>query len=537
MTDKSSSLWSETASPSAQFLALDVDSTTDVVVIGGGITGLTTALMLAMDGKRVVLVEAHRIGSGVSHRSTAQLTEAVDARYTTIEKDFGKAGARLVAESSRAAIERVASLITTFSISCDFMRRPAYLFTEDREDVAMLGEEHEAARRAGLDTSLLELAPLPFATVAALHFPNQAQVHIVRYLQGLTKAARELGVAIHENSRVVTIDDGDDCNVHLEGGVIIRTKKVVVATHAPLNRVFLQTKIHAYRSYVLAFAEVAIADGLFFDTRDPYHYFSSFGIDGVPYLVVGGEDHKTGAEGATDDRFAVLGSWVKERMGATRPSHHWSAQVEEPVDGLPYIGRNSLSENVYVATGFGGNGITFGTIAAEVITGLVGGRNSSWAELYAATRVKPLAAAGTYARENIDFPMHLVSDRLAPVEARSLGEIAPGEGKSIRVHGERLAVYRDGKGSLHAVSSVCTHLGCLVKFNAAETSWDCPCHGSRFGVDGEVLDGPAVKPLAQRSLGGDETSPEVVEPRWSGVTGLPQSTGGVLGAAGGRLPG
>jgi Rieske Fe-S protein len=291
--------------------------------------------------------------------------------------------------------------------------------------------------------------------------------------------------------------------VHLEHGPVLHGRKVFVATHAPLNRVFLQTKIAAYRSYVIAVKDVRVPDGLFWDTEDPYHYFSSFDVDGAPYFVLGGEDHKTGTERDTPVHFDALVEWMRGHGiagGTTVPTYRWSAQVEEPVDGLPFIGRNSVSEHVYVATGFSGNGTTFGTIAAMIVTDLVLGKKNDWAELYAATRVKPISSAATYLQENIDFPMHLVTDRLHTPEAKSVSEIRAGEGKTVRVGGERLAVYRDPQGRLHAVSSVCTHLGCIVKFNAAETTWDCPCHGSRFGIDGAVHDGPATRPLATRDL-------------------------------------
>ena len=211
-------------------------------------------------------------------------------------------------------------------------------------------------------------------------------------------------------------------------------------------------------------------------------------------------DHKTGTETDTTPHYDALVAWANERFGVIDPSFQWSAQVEEPVDGLPYIGRNAVSENVYVATGFSGNGITFGTTAARIVTDLVIGRENPYAGLYAATRITPLASAAEFTSENVDFPMHFFSDRLRPVDVSKPSDIGPGEGKTLRVKGERLACYRDRQGLLHAVSSVCTHLGCLVKFNTAETSWDCPCHGSRFGVDGEVLDGPATRPLAKKNV-------------------------------------
>lgn len=497
--ESNDSLWSSTATLPA-YAPLEENVEVDVAIVGGGITGLTAAMLLADAGKRVVLLEARTLGSGVSNRSTVHMTEMVDTWYSQIESDFGRDGARLVAQSSRAAIDRITGLVQTLGIACGHTKKPGWLYTESEKDITALVKEHEAAKRAGLAVELHERAPLPFATKKGILFPDQLQVHVARYLAGLAKASSERGARIFERSRVLTIEDGEPCLLHLENGTIVRARQVFSATHAPLNRVFLQTKIAAYRSYVVAYPNVTIPDGLYWDTDDPYHYVSPFSIDGATYLLVGGEDHKTGAEKETTKHLDALHTWTKQRLPVGEPSHRWSAQVEEPVDGLPFIGRNAMSEHVFVATGFSGNGTTFGTIAAMIFADRVTGRANPWSDLFAATRVKPVASAVAYATENVDFPMHLVSDRVTPPEARSLADIAPGEGKTVRVSGERLAVYRDAGGALHAVSSVCTHLGCLVKFNTAETTWDCPCHGSRFGVDGAVLDGPATRPLARRSL-------------------------------------
>lgn len=430
----SRSLWLETAGPDA-FAPLAADVETDVVVIGGGITGLTAAVLLRAAGQRVVVLEARRLGHGVTGRSTVHLTEAVDTRYFHIESAFGKEGARLVARSSRAAIERVADLVARLEIECGFRRRPGYLFTEDPEAVeSQLRREYEAAKRAGLPVELQARAVLPFENRGAVRFPDQAQMHAGRYTAALARAATNGGAAIHENSRVITVEDGEPCTVHVEGGpVVVRAKKVFVATHAPLNRVFLQTKIHAHRSYVHAYSDIELTDGLFWDTADPYHYFSAFTVDGKSYLIIGGEDHKTGTETNTEQHFSALHDWTRTRLPVSAPAFSWSAQVEEPVDGLPYIGRNSASENVYVATGFSGNGITFGTLAAQIVTDLVMKRENPYADLYAATRIKASGAVATYLAENVDFPMHFVSDHVRPAEVSSLDEIAPGEGKTMRL--------------------------------------------------------------------------------------------------------
>lgn len=494
------SLWTRT-STTPTFAPIVADVEVDVAIVGGGITGLTAALMLAEAGKRVALVEARTIGSGVSHRSTTHLTEAVDSRYFKVESDFGADGARLVAESSRTAIERINAMAAAHAPSAGFRSRPGYLYADREEDIAMIEREHAAAQRTGLDVQLLDRAPLPFATRRALCFPDQAQMHIQRYLAGIAIAAQAKGASIHEGSRLVAVQDGDPCVLHLEHGPEIRARDVFLATHTPLNLVFLMTKIAAYRSYVLSFEGLRLPeDGLFWDTADPYHYFSDFEVDGTPYLLVGGEDHKTGTDADSESHFDALLTWTRERFHVPEPKCRWSSQVEEPVDGLPFIGRNSANEHVFVATGFSGNGTTFGTIAAMIVTDHVLGRENPWSELYSATRVKPIASAGSYVSENVDFPFHLITDHLRPAEASSIADVLPGEGKTVRVGASRLAVYRELSGEVHALSSVCPHAGCTVKFNPAEKSWDCPCHGSRFAIDGTVLDGPSLHGLKSKTV-------------------------------------
>jgi glycine/D-amino acid oxidase-like deaminating enzyme/nitrite reductase/ring-hydroxylating ferredoxin subunit len=483
--------------------SLAQDLLIEVAVVGAGLTGLTAALRLAEAGKRVAVLEARTVGGGVTGGTTAHLTEAVDTRYHELEASFGPEGARLVASSSRAAMEYIATQAR--DLECHHQRVPGYLYCEHGRDLALLKKEHAAATRAGVAVRLQDSLDLPWPVAGALRFEDQAQFHPAEYLRGLLGKCLAAGVQVYEAARVTSISDGDPCVLKLENGRTVRAGQVFSATHDPNNLLALETKIAHYRSYAIAVPDLQVPPGLYWDTDDPYHYLRNATQGDRTYLVIGGEDHKTGTLEHTDGRFEHLLAYAQRRFGPVTPAYRWSAQVIESVDGLPFIGRNSGATQVFVATGFSGNGMTFGTVAALLVSDLMLGRPNEWESLYRATRVKPLASAISYVKENSSFPAHLVGDWLAGPEAKTLGVIEPGQGKTVAVNGERLAVYRAPDGALHACSAVCTHLGCVVKFNEAETTWDCPCHGSRFTVDGAVLDGPATRNLKPWSL--DDASP------------------------------
>ncbi|HEX7669580.1 MAG TPA: FAD-dependent oxidoreductase [Polyangiaceae bacterium] len=496
--ESTGSLWmNETAR--ARFPALGTEPVNvDVIVVGGGITGVTTALLLKEAGQRVALLEAAQVGAGVTSGTTAHLTEALDTRFHEVESKFGREGASLCAESGRLAIEQIASLVESYSIDCEFERLPGYLFATDPEQREELERERAACERIGLRVESAT-PDLPLPVVAALRFENQGQFHPVAYVSALARTIPGNGSHLYEGTRVIAVEDGEPCRVYTGDGSVLSAPRVVLATHSPLNRVLLQTKIAAYRSYVISGPVKAAPQGLYWDLADPYHYIRRARVGDAVHLVVGGEDHKTGKD-PEPGAFERLLSFA-EPFGLTEATRRWSAQVVEPADGLPFIGRNAASEHVYVATGFSGNGMTFGTLAAIILTDACVGKKSRFADLYEATRVKPVASLPAYLLENVDFPLHLITDPLRPVDALSVEDIQPGKGAITRVKGERLAVYRDSSGGLTAVSPICTHLGCHVKFNETEKSWDCPCHGSRFRVDGTVIDGPAVLALRRRALG------------------------------------
>lgn len=496
---KRQSLWTEVVLPA--FPPLEGDLDVDAAVVGGGIAGLSAAHRLARAGRRVVVLEARRLGGAETGHTTAHLTEVTDTRYHTLETRFSRATARLVAQASRAAIDDIAAISAGFEGGCDFEVVPGFLFTEVREDVDTLERELTAMRRAGLRAARALHPPLPFPVAGAIRIDAQARFHPLEYLRGLAGQLVELGGLVHERTRVLDVLDGEPARV-VTGRGVVRARDVLVMTNVPVsNRVAIHTKLAAYRTYAIAApAPADTPEGLFWDLEDPYHYVRAHRLGERVFLIVGGEDHKTGQAEDPDACYGRLERWTRERFSIGDVEHRWSGQIIEPADGLPYLGRNTSSEHVWVATGFSGTGMTFGTVAAHVLTDGVLGRDNPVAPVLAATRIRPFAQARRYLSENVDFPAHLVRDRFDRGEVASPADVPRGEGRLVRVDGRMLAVYRDPTSVTRACSAVCTHLGCHVKWNDSEASWDCPCHGSRFDVDGEVLNGPAVKALASVEL-------------------------------------
>lgn len=489
--------------PSPRFAKLENEVDVDVAIIGGGITGITLATLLKQAGKTVAVVDARRIGQGETGRTTAHLTAYPDAGFRHIVRHFGGDAAREVWMSGSAALAQIETLIKTHAIECDRKRVSGYLFTERAAGVEALEEEARAAREAGIECTLMRSdVPLPYDVAAAVRFENQARFKADSYVMPLARAVASDGSHVFEDSPVVEIEQNPSPRVITKTGVI-RCQDIVVAAHVPIdNRVLIQTKIAAYRSYAIAARlEKPIADGLFWDDLDPYHYVRLQEFDGVPFLIVGGEDHRTGQAEDTVERSERLHMWARERFPIGPIERRWSGQIIESVDGLPYIGRNSFSQHVFEATGFGGNGMTFGTLSAMLICDLVLERENPWEKLYDATRVTPVASARDYVKENASFPVHFLRDRFKHA-SDDIDALPREHGGVFRIDGEKVAVYRDARGELHGLLPTCTHLGCMVDFNAAEKTWDCPCHGARYDPSGKVLNGPAVRDLEQFPIAG-----------------------------------
>jgi len=467
----------------------------DVAVIGGGITGVTAAILLKNRGKRVAVIEKERIASGETGNTTAHITEAIDARYQTIGRTFSKDAAKQVAQASRASIEQIASFVREYSIECSFRRLPGYLYTEKRSYVSEVKREAAAAADAGLRVKLLDEAPLPFLTRSAVMFEDQAQFHPREYLTALAERIRGDGSFVFEETHVVDIREGEPCVVECTNGKLT-ADAVFMATNVPIaGFTSLHIKDAAYRTYALAYAiDEKHPDGMFWDTADPYHYTRWQETDAGTYMIVGGEDHKVGKNEDTEESFAKLQQYTTDLWSAHPLHHRWSGQIIEPVDGLPYIGG---SGKLYVSTGYSGQGMTFGTLGAMIVADLITGRDNPFADLFDWKRIHARGAIKDLVRENVDFPTHIVGDRVMrrDVDTKQLFDVKSGEGKIVALDGRKIAAFRDDAGSLHCVSPVCTHMKCDVSWNTAEKTWDCPCHGSRFTVDGDVLNGPARESL------------------------------------------
>lgn len=513
---ESTSAWMDKV-PQLKFSTLQTDKETEICIVGGGIAGLTIAYLLQQNGRKVCIVEGYEIGSGQTSRTTAQFSTALDERYFMLEKYHGEKGIRLAAESHKAAIQKAWEIIKKENIDCDLEKVNGYLFNSmtdhdytlhsDREMAyEYLNTELEAILRAGLDdVYITERAPInSFNTGPALCFPNQLQLHPLKYLNGLAAAFIKKGGEIFTNSHVVEVKGGKNAYVKLQNDHVISCETVVVATNTPINDIVaIHTKQAAYRSYVIGMEvpKGKIVKGLYWDTEDPYHYVRLEKNDNLPYevLLVGGEDHKTGQNDDPEHCYTRLENWTRKRFPeATRVLYRWSGHVMEPVDGLAFIGHNPMdSNNVYVVTGHSGNGMTYSTIAGILITDLIMGRKNPWESLYNPSRIS-LMTAGTFIKENSNT-LFQYKDWLTEKKLDDLDSVLEGEGVVYRDGLHIVAAYKDEYGNLELNSAVCPHLGGIVHWNKAEKSWDCPCHGSRFDCHGKVLNGPAVSDLTMIS--------------------------------------
>ncbi|XXX75207.1 FAD-dependent oxidoreductase [Sorangium sp. So ce134] len=509
MTDRAydkDTAWTNAALPPIAPLAAEHKTT--VCVVGAGIAGLTTAYMLAKEGRGVIVLDDGVIGGGESGFTTAHIVNALDRRWTELAKLHSAERLRLAAASHTAAIDTIERIVQDEGIDCDFRRVPGYLFAAPGQPSSTIEDEIKAAHQAGLErVHGVDRAPLQsFNTGVAAKFPDQAQFHILRYLAGLARAVERHGGRIYTRAHVVDVDEQaepDHVVVKTDRGVNIVANEVVLATNSPfLPWISVHLKQAGYRTYVIALRvpRGSIPPGLYWDTEDPFHYVRLSNLDGADgpdeLLIVGGEDHKTGQADDADQRHARLEAWARERFPqAGQVVHRWSGEVMETADGLAFIGRLKKESRILLVTGDCGNGMTHGTIAGLLVSDLVHGRENAWAELYDPGRVNlTLHSASEYLKENLNTAAQY-ADWLTGGDLDDVEKLPPGMGAIMRRGLTKLAVYRDPQGHVHERSAVCPHLGCIVAWNPAERTWDCPCHGSRFACTGRVIHGPATSDL------------------------------------------
>jgi glycine/D-amino acid oxidase-like deaminating enzyme/nitrite reductase/ring-hydroxylating ferredoxin subunit len=493
--------WIDSA-PIQRFPALGKNVNVDVLVIGAGITGITAAYMLTKAGLSVALIERERVASIDTGHTTAHLTYVTDVGIQELAHNFGNDHAQAAWDAGAAAIAEIERIVQEEGIECEFTRAPGYLhvcvddFSE--KEISSLKKDARLAAKLGFDAIYLER--VPYFSVPGVRFPNQAKFHPRKYLRALVMRIPGNGSHVFEKSAVTEFDVKKrraKVNSHWIG-----SDRAVMATNNPLvglasitSATLLQTKLSLYTSYALGsrVPSGTMPEALFWDTREPYDYLRLDRHRGFDYVIYGGEDHKTGQKRKTHKAYARLLARLKKIIAGAQVDHRWSGQIISTPDGLPYIGENA--ERQFIATGFCGNGITFGTISAMMARDWATGRKNPWSDLFAVDRKKIKGATWNYLRDNKDYPYYMIKDRIARPESDSVRKLKRGEGMIIGSRAKKIAAFRDRTGKLHKLSPVCPHLGCHVRWNPAESTWDCPCHGSRFKPSGEVIAGPAEEPL------------------------------------------
>jgi glycine/D-amino acid oxidase-like deaminating enzyme/nitrite reductase/ring-hydroxylating ferredoxin subunit len=498
------SVWLQTGPPQPPFPQLEGDVRADVAVIGAGIVGITTAALLTERGARVVVLEANRVGHGVTGHTTAKVSSQHGMIYARLRSRFGEDGARTYAEANEAGLAWIADRVERDAIDCDFRRRASYAYVTSAAGGSQAEDEAQAARAAGLPASLADSTPLPYAVHAAVRFEDQAEFHPRKYLlalvEGLTAAGADC--RIFERSHAVDVDTDEQCVVKTPGGRVI-ADQAVLATHYPfLDRSLAFARVHPQRSYAIA-CRIAgsVPEGMFISADEPTRSVRAVPVDGEELLLVGGEGHRTGTGGDTRERYRRLERFAHEHWDVSSIDHRWSAQDNTTLDGVPYIGRlTPIEGRLFMATGFAKWGITGGTAAALLLSDVLLGRANPWASFFDPNRLTLRASAPRLVQENVVAAVRFVGDRITKRGRRPIEDLGPGEGDIVSLGGEAVAGHRDDAGVLHAVSPTCTHLGCRVNWNSAERSWDCPCHGSRFTPAGDVLQGPAVHRLEHKPI-------------------------------------
>lgn len=497
--ERSQSVWMD-ISVCDEARSLDRDAHADVIVVGSGIAGLSTAYELTKGGKSVIVVDRGPIGKGMTSRTTAHLTAQCDDGFDKLISRRGEDLATRWYQSQAASIDRIEQHQQDLGIACDFRRVGGHLFLAQGMEPDFIDREFEATQKVGMPVKRGKGVPLAGQSkTPSLHYPDQATFHPLKYLAGLVKAIAAGGGLFFADTTVTGLEEGEREVKVQAGNFTLTGSYAVVATNAPINDKYaIHTKQAPYRTYAMAFSSPkgALPDGLYWDTLEAYHYVRlQPWTDRNDILIVGGGDHKAGEADDADARFLALTAWMRNLLpDLGKELHRWSGQIQDTIDYCAFIGLNPGNKRTFIATGDSGQGITHGAVAGMLISDLILEGQSPWQDVYDPAR-KPLKAAGTYLGENFTAPKNFL-EYIAPGEVASWDALLPGQGAIVRKGLKKVAAYRDEEGRLHLRSAACTHLGCHVHWNSFEHCWDCPCHGSQFAPDGTALNGPAFAPLA-----------------------------------------
>ena len=467
----------------------------DVAIVGGGITGVSTALQLQKSGKRCIILEAHNIGFGTTGGTTAHLNDFFDTTFSDTISKFGLENAKLFAQVGKHAIDIIKSNIQDHKIDCDFETKTAYLFALDEKQEKQLADIVEGSSKVGHQMDYCSEISFPIPFKKAVKVPNQAQFHPIKYIKSLCEAFVKLGGFILEECICESHEEKEEYVILKTSQSEIKTRNVVYATHIPPGVTIFNFTTAPYRSYAIAFRlkDNTEYPDLGYDLHDPYHYYRTHEINGEKLLIAGGEDHKTGHAENTGECFSSLENYVRDYFDVETAVYSWSSQYYEPADGLPYIGKMPGSNGkVYVSTGFSGNGMIFGTITSNILSELIINGSNRYEKLFDPGRIKPIAGFSNFVKENITVAADFIKDKIFVEKINSIAEVKEGEAKVVKYEGETYAIYKEVGGKAHLLKSMCPHAKCEVRWNSAEITWDCPCHGSRFNVNGKMLNAPAV---------------------------------------------
>jgi len=492
------SLWQESVNGYQSVNKINSSLLYDVVIAGGGITGITTALLLQKEGMNCLVLEAHNLCFGTTGGTTAHINTLLDVPYSTIEKNFNKEKSKLVASSVKEAVDLVRDNVEKYEIDCEFINTTATLFAQDDQQKDELDKISEATTDAGIKNDFIDRISIPIKFVKAMQVYDQAKFNPVRYVHALAEQFEKAGGTIVQQCRVLSADENENVTIETSKGKC-SGRFLFYATHIPPGVNLLHFRCVPYRSYAMAagLKNNSYPEDLVYDMYDPYHYYRTQEVDGQKYFIAGGYDHKTAHEENQEYCFLQLESHIRNHFDVDEIAYKWSSQYYESPDGLPYIGQLPGHEKIYVATGYGGNGMPYSNVAALSLKRIICREDNPYQELYDPNRLKPVAGFSNFVSHNADVVKQFASKFFSGEDLKELAELATSEGKIVKFKGEKIAIFKDENGAVHALSPICTHVGCEVKWNNTEQSWDCPCHGTRYSYDGCVMTGPAVKNLAK----------------------------------------